>query len=77
MVRYAKHNSNNYIVVDSTLEVNGEVLPIQVQVNIQKVKKEDYHKVLRVTSTAFNRHLNFDKPKVQPKKPWWQLLFKN
>ena len=75
MIRYAKHNSISYIVVDSTLEVDGQTLPVQVQINIQNVEEISRSKVFKVASVAFNRHLNFDKPKVQPKKSWWQQIF--
>ena len=75
MVRYAKHHNVNYIVVDSTLEVDGMVIPIQIQANIQSIKEADRSKVFRVVSVAFNRHINFTKQKVEVKKHWWQKIF--
>ena len=77
MIRYAKHSNINYIVVDSTIEVDGVVASFQVQVNIQNVREEDRIKLFRITSAAFNRPLSFNKPKVQPKKSWWQRLVNN
>lgn len=79
MIRYAKHNSSNvnYVVVNSTLEIDGVVVPFEVQVNIKNLAEKDHSKVFRVVSMAFNRHLNFTKPKPQPKKAWWQQIFKS
>ena len=39
MIRFAKHMNVNYIVVDSTIEIDGIILPTQVQVNIDKIKE--------------------------------------
>jgi len=75
MVRYVRHNNVNYIIVDSTLEVDGTTLPIQVQVNIQNIKEVDRSRIFRVVSVAFNRHINFSKSKVELKKTWWQKIF--
>lgn len=74
MIRYAKHNNINYIIVDSTLEVEGVVVPVQIQVNVQNVKEGDRSKVFRVATVAFNRHLSFNKAKAEPKKSWWQRI---
>ncbi len=63
----------NYIIVDSTIEVNGVIIPVQIQANINKVDEIDRPKVYRVLSIAFDRHLNFDKPKSTIKKPWWKI----
>jgi hypothetical protein len=73
MIRYTKHINTNYLIVDSTLEIDNMIIPIQVQVNINNVKEEDQHKVYKIVNTAFNRHINFNKPKQQPKKPWWKV----
>lgn len=74
MIRYAKHKDINYIIVDSTVEVEDVIVPIQVQVNIQNVKERDRAKIFRVISVAFNRSLTFNKPKTEIKKSWWQRL---
>lgn len=76
MIRYTKHQGINYIIVDSTLEADGVILPIQVQVNVDKVKEIDQTKVFKLVYLTFNRPLNFNKPKAQPKKSWWQGIFK-
>lgn len=78
MIRYAKHNSSNvnYIVVNNTLEIDGVVVPFELQISIRNLKEEDCSKVFRVASIAFNRHLNFSKPKPQQEKSWWQQIFK-
>ena len=74
MIRYAKYKDINYIIVDSSIEVEGVVAPIQVQINIQNIKEEDRVKVFRVVSVAFNRPLTFNKPKPQVKQSWWQRI---
>lgn len=76
MIRYAKHHGINYIIVDSTLEIDDATLPVQVQINIESIKPEDYPKVFKVTSVAFNRTLSFNRPKVETKKNWLQTIFK-
>ncbi len=63
----------NYIIVDSTIEVNGVIIPVQIQANVSNVDEMDRPKVYRVLSIAFDRHLNFDKPKSATKKPWWKI----
>ena len=73
MIRFTKHMSVNYIIVDSTIEVNGIIIPIQVQANISNVAEVDRSKVYRVLSIAFDRHINFDKPKSTTKKAWWKV----
>lgn len=73
MIRFTKHMNTNYIIVDSSIEVDGIILPIQVQVNIDKVKAEDHNKIFRIVSTAFHRNISFDRPKPQPKKSWWKV----
>lgn len=73
MIRFTKHMNVNYIVVDGTVEIDGIILPTQVQVNIDKVKEEDRSKVFRILSTAFNRNISFDRPKSQSKKSWWRV----
>ena len=73
MIRFTKHMNVNYVVVDGTVEIDGIILPTQVQVNIDKVKEEDRPKVFRILSTAFNRNISFDRPKPQSKKSWWRV----
>ena len=77
MIRYTKHNSVDYIIIDSTIEVDDIIVPIQVQVNIQNIKEEDRTKLFRITSVAFNRILSFNKPKIEPTRTWWQKLINN
>jgi hypothetical protein len=71
MTRYTKHLNTDYIIVDSSLEVNGVNIPIHIQVNINKIKDEDRPKIFRIVSIAFDRHFNFNKPQPTQKKPWW------
>ena len=48
MIRFTKHMNVNYIVVDGTVEIDGIILPTQVQVNIDKIREEDRSKVFRI-----------------------------
>ena len=73
MIRYTKHININYIIIDSTLEIDEMIIPIQVQININNVKEKDQHKVHRIVNTAFNRNISFNRPKREPKKPWWKV----
>jgi hypothetical protein len=73
MIRYTKYLNKDYIIIDGSLEIDDMAIPIQYQVNIDKVKEEDRSKVFRILSTAFNRNISFDKPKPQSKKSWWKV----
>ena len=73
MIRYTKHQGKNYIIVDSSIKLNDVLVPIQVQVNVTNIKEEHHHKIFRVSSVAFNRVIDFDKPKTQVKKPWYKF----
>jgi hypothetical protein len=73
MTRYTKHLNTDYIIVDSSLEVNGISMPMHIQVNISKVKDKDLPKIFRTVSIAFDRHFNFNKHQPTQKKSWWKL----
>jgi hypothetical protein len=49
------------------------IIPIQVQVNINNIKKDDHAKVYKIVNTAFNRNISFNKPKPQSKKSWFKF----
>jgi hypothetical protein len=72
MIRYTKYLNKDYIIIDGSLEIDDVIIPIQYQVNINKVKVEERSKVFRIVSSAFNRHISFNKPK-SPDKPWWKV----
>lgn len=74
MIRYAKYKDIDYIIVDSTVEVDGVAASIQVQVNVQNIKEADKAKIFRTVSIAFNRPLTFNKTKTKAKKSWWQRI---
>ena len=74
MIRFAKHNGTDYIIIDSSFEVNGLTSPLHIQINLKGVSDEDKVVLYRASSIAFNRHINITKPK-QPelKKSWWKF----
>jgi hypothetical protein len=72
MIRYTKHLNKDYIIIDGSLEIDDMVILIQYQVNVNNVKVEERSKVFRIVSSAFNRHISFNKPK-SPDKPWWKV----
>ena len=74
MIRYAKHNNKEYIVIDSSFEINGLKSPLHVQINVNTFTQEEKDILYKTSSVAFNRHINFSKkPTVAPKKPWWKV----
>jgi uncharacterized protein YpuA (DUF1002 family) len=73
MIRFTKHINTKYIIVDSTLEIDNIIVPIQVQVNVNDVSETEYNKIYRIVNTAFNRNISFNKPKKQLKKPWYKF----
>jgi hypothetical protein len=72
MIRYTKHFNTDYIIVDSHLEIDEMIIPVQYQVNINNVKFEDRSKIYRIVNATFNRNISFNKPK-KPKKPWYKF----
>jgi hypothetical protein len=72
MIRYTKHLNKDYIIIDGSLEIDDMVIPIQYQVNVNNVKVEDRNKIYRIIGVAFNRNINFNKPKPSD-KPWWKV----
>jgi hypothetical protein len=73
MIRYTKYLNKEYIIIDGSLEIDDMIIPIQYQVNVNDVKIEDHSKVFRIVSSAFNRHISFNRPKIESKKPWWKI----
>ena len=74
MIRYVKHYNVDYIIIDKTIQIDGVLMPTQIQVNIDKIPAPDRPKIFRILSVAFDRNISFDKsPKTQPKKPWWKV----
>ena len=74
MIRYVKHNTVDYIIIDKTIQIDGVLMSTQIQVDINKIPVPDRLKVFRILSVAFDRNINFDKPpKIQLKKPWWKV----
>ena len=73
MIRYTKHQGRDYIIVDGSIKLNDVIVPFQMQVNINGVKEENRHQLLRVVSVAFNRAIDFSKPKPQVKKVWYKF----
>jgi len=74
MIRYTKHQGRDYIIIDGSIKLNDVLVPFQVQVNITKVKEQNRQQLFRVVSAAFNRVIDFNKPKSQPvKKAWYKF----
>jgi len=73
MVRYTKHFDTEYIIIDGLLEIDDNIIPIQFQINVDKVKASDHAKVFRIASIAFNRTISFNRPKAESKKSWWKI----
>ena len=74
MIRYVKHHNVDYIIIDKTIQIDGVLMPTQIQVNIDKIPAPDRSKIFRILSVAFDRNISFDKsPKTQPNKPWWKV----
>ena len=67
------YSNIEYIIIDGLLEIDDNIIPIQFQVNISKVKESDHGKIFKITSVAFNRTISFNRPKKEPKKPWWKV----
>lgn len=74
MIRYAKHNNISYIVVDSSMEINGVKAPLHIQINLKDISEDDRKIIYRTALVAFDRHINFTKQTVEKsKKRWWKF----
>jgi hypothetical protein len=74
MIRYAKHSSKNYIVIDSSFEINELKVPLHIQINVNELSENDRSIIYRTAAVAFNRHIVFNKNKPTSfKKPWWKI----
>lgn len=74
MIRYAKHSGVDYIIVDSSFDVNGVHAPLHIQINLTNVPDKERLVVYRTIQTAFNRHISFTKkPKIETNKVWWKF----
>jgi len=75
MIRYIKNNNKDYIVIDSSFEIEGIKAPLHIQINVTDLNQESKNTIYRTAYIAFNRHINFNKPKPQSsKKPWWKFF---
>ena len=74
MIRFAKHSGIDYIVIDSSFEINGIKAPLQVQIRLEGINDKDKITLYKASSVAFNRNINLTKPKpVEPTKAWWKI----
>lgn len=75
MIRYTKYGNRDYIVIDSSFEIQGVKAPLHIQINVTDLNQENRNLIYRTAYVAFNRHINFNKPKQESfKKPWWKFF---
>ena len=74
MIRYVKHNQTDYIIIDGSIGVDDIKAPVQVQVNLKNLTEDERKIIFRISSVAFNRHIDFTKKAVEKtKKSWWKV----
>lgn len=74
MIKFAKHNNREYVLVDSSFEVNRVTVPIHLQIDITELADHEKVLVYKTSATAFNRHIVFAKKKEEKvKKAWWKI----
>jgi hypothetical protein len=74
MVRHTKHQGKDYIIIDNSIKINDVSVPFQMQINITNIKEKNRQQLLKVILVAFNRVIDFSKPKPQPvKKTWYKF----
>ena len=74
MIRFAKHGGIDYIVIDSSFEINGIKAPLQVQIRLEGINDQDRITLYKASAIAFNRNINLTKPKsTKPTKAWWRI----
>jgi hypothetical protein len=75
MIKYVKHGKKDYIVIDSTFQINEINCPIQVQVDVTKLKQGERLTIFRAAQIAFHRNIDVSKKKTSnEKKPWWKIF---
>lgn len=80
MIRSLKYSNKDYLVVNTTLELqkenNSVKAPVDIRVDISKLSEADRVEVFKKVDTAFNHRLLMkDTESSFPRKPWWKKLF--
>lgn len=80
MIRTKKHNSVDYILIDTDIMVYEEgqiatIVPVQVQVRLKDISDKHQKAIYRHTSLYFDRTFAINKPQLETKKGWFSRLF--
>lgn len=80
MIRTKKHNSVDYILIDTDIMVyeEGQVastIPVQIQVRLKDIPDKHQRAVYKYTSLYFDRAFAVNKPQPEVKKGWFSRLF--
>lgn len=80
VIRNSTHNSRDYIMVETTLNVEkGETIvssPIHIRVDVTKLSDIDRAIVFGKVNGTFNHLLTIkSKQKATIKVPWWKRVF--
>lgn len=74
MIRYVKHGRKDYIIIDSSFQVNEVKSDIQIQVDVTKLSQGERLTMFRAAQVAFHRHIDVSKRKESKvNKPWWKI----
>jgi hypothetical protein len=80
VIRNSKHNSKDYVIVDTTFVVQkGEAIissPIHIRIDVTKLSEVDRAIVFGKANNAFNHVLTIkNKQQTSAKKSWWKKIF--
>jgi hypothetical protein len=82
MIRFARHNNKDYVIVDTNFIINecDETIevPIHIRIDTTNISKDQNSLVFKKAALLFNRSIIIKKQEtIAPKKSWWNKIFKN
>lgn len=81
MIRFARHNNKDYVIVDTNFIIheNQETIevPIHIRIDTTNISKDQNSLVFKKAALLFNRSIIIKKQEeITPKKLWWNKIFK-
>ena len=74
MISYFKHSKSDYIVIDSSFQVDEVKSSIQVQIDVTSLTQGERLTIFRAAQVAFHRHIDVSKKKQNKEgKTWWKF----
>jgi hypothetical protein len=73
MIRTIFIQGKEYHVITTSIEANGVIAPVQINVNISSLDQAEKLLIQKHANLLMNKVFKIPKSKPQPKKPWWKI----